>query len=75
MKGFIECDTCKAKPGHPILCDGCLENRVTIEAMQKELDQFRSFVWLGKGEAGHTVWDDFKKDWIIVGKDKERYPE
>lgn len=32
---FIECDTCKAKPGMPILCDGCLHNRSAIEAAHK----------------------------------------
>jgi len=24
---FRECDTCRAKPGTPILCEGCLNNR------------------------------------------------
>jgi hypothetical protein len=29
---FVECDTCRAKPGTPQLCRGCLINRATIEA-------------------------------------------
>ncbi len=27
---FIECDTCRAKPGSPPLCYGCLHNRDII---------------------------------------------
>jgi hypothetical protein len=27
---FHECDTCKAKPGSPYLCNGCLQNRQAI---------------------------------------------
>lgn len=28
---FMECDTCRAKPGGPPLCAGCLHNRRVIE--------------------------------------------
>ena len=34
---FIECDTCRAKPGSPTLCRGCLHNREIIEAYQEQL--------------------------------------
>jgi hypothetical protein len=27
---FLECDTCRAKPGSPTLCRGCLRNRTMI---------------------------------------------
>ena len=27
---FVECDTCRAKPGSPTLCAGCLHNRQVI---------------------------------------------
>lgn len=30
---FIECDTCRAKPGSPTLCAGCLNNRRVIEEL------------------------------------------
>lgn len=30
---FMECDTCRAKPGSPILCEGCLHNRRLIEEL------------------------------------------
>lgn len=35
MNEFIECDTCRAKPGSPPLCSGCLKNRATIYAYEK----------------------------------------
>lgn len=30
---FIECDTCRAKPGSPMLCEGCQHNRGVIERL------------------------------------------
>ena len=30
---FVECDTCRAKPGSPTLCAGCLNNRRVIESL------------------------------------------
>jgi hypothetical protein len=30
---FIECDSCRAKPGTPVLCAGCLHNRAVIERL------------------------------------------
>lgn len=34
---FIECDTCKAKPGSPQLCPGCYNNRTAIYALKAML--------------------------------------
>lgn len=31
---WVECDACKAKPGSPALCAGCLANRNTIERLK-----------------------------------------
>jgi len=31
----MECDTCRAKPGSPTLCLGCLHNRNVIEQLEK----------------------------------------
>jgi hypothetical protein len=31
---FIECDTCRAKPGSPDLCRGCLHNRYLISQLR-----------------------------------------
>lgn len=31
---FIECDTCRVKPGSPVLCSGCLANRRTISGLR-----------------------------------------
>lgn len=33
---FVECDTCRAKPGTPTLCNGCINNRLTIMQAEEE---------------------------------------
>ena len=35
--GFLECDTCRAKSGSPVLCSGCLHNRAVFEQTEKAL--------------------------------------
>ena len=35
MDDFVACDTCRAKPGSPALCLGCLHNRTVIGLLQK----------------------------------------
>jgi secreted protein with Ig-like and vWFA domain len=35
---FMECDTCRAKPGSPTLCAGCLHNRRLIGMLRANLD-------------------------------------
>lgn len=37
MNTFTECDTCRAKPGHPTLCGGCLSNRGAISLLTAQL--------------------------------------
>ena len=34
---FKECDTCRSKPGSPILCEGCLSNRLTISFLRQKI--------------------------------------
>lgn len=34
---FTECDTCRAKPGSPDLCEGCLKNRKAIADVNARL--------------------------------------
>jgi hypothetical protein len=36
---FKECDVCRAKPGSPLLCDGCLQNRETIGRLNDQLKE------------------------------------
>ena len=36
-KNFVECDSCRAKPGTPELCAGCQANRETIEKLVTKL--------------------------------------
>lgn len=31
---FLECDECRAKPGSPYLCKGCLHNRTLIAKLK-----------------------------------------
>jgi len=33
---FQECDTCRAKPGAPTLCAGCLQNRESISQLSTD---------------------------------------
>lgn len=35
---FMECDTCRAKSGSPILCFGCQHNRHLIAVMKEVYD-------------------------------------
>lgn len=32
---FIECDTCRVKPGSPELCWGCFHNRMLISKLKQ----------------------------------------
>lgn len=41
---FVECDTCKAKPGSPLLCAGCIHNRKVIADQQEKLESLRDKV-------------------------------
>lgn len=34
MTSFVECDTCRAKPGTPLLCSGCVSNQNLIEQLR-----------------------------------------
>jgi hypothetical protein len=37
---FRECKECSKKPGSPILCDECLEQRHRIELINRSLEKF-----------------------------------
>lgn len=39
---FKECDTCRAKPGTPILCEGCLHNREALYRAQERMAELLS---------------------------------
>lgn len=38
---FVECDICAAKPGMPMLCEGCLHNRAVISELTRRLEMDR----------------------------------
>ena len=44
QKEFIECDACRAKPGMPILCNGCISNRGLIEDQREYIKQITIMV-------------------------------
>ncbi len=52
---FVECDTCRAKPGSPVLCGGCLRNRFVISALKErikpnqEVKKFRERYYKSRG--------------------------
>ena len=40
---FEECETCRAKPGSPVLCHGCLNNREVIGRLRGAIARKKSF--------------------------------
>lgn len=38
---FVECETCRAKPGMPVLCDGCLRNRQLITLLKRKIKKLK----------------------------------
>lgn len=49
---FLECDTCREKPGSPQLCDGFLHNRTAIERLREMVrptlrDRLKAYFSLG----------------------------
>ena len=49
----MECDTCLAKPGMPILCNGCLHNRGIIERfsdLQQKIERMIGITFEKKGQ-------------------------
>lgn len=38
---FQECDTCRAKSGHPSLCAGCIHNRTAITELHEMITAAR----------------------------------
>lgn len=39
---FIECPTCRTKPGCPVLCDSCLQNRNAISYLKSKIKNSKS---------------------------------
>lgn len=52
--GFIECDTCRALPGTPPLCAGCLHNRLAIQTLKNMIERTAKGV--------ENVWDNLCGD-------------
>jgi hypothetical protein len=54
---FVECDSCRAKPGSPTLCNGCLNNRTAINLMNR------------RERAMIKAWEEDRKG--VVASDQE----
>ena len=58
---FVECDTCRGKSGSPVLCEGCLANRTTIENLWSSLQRTSNTV-----ESYVIVTDGLKEERRIL---------
>ena len=36
ISNFVECADCKSKPGSPVLCDSCYNNRSVIASLERD---------------------------------------
>lgn len=63
---FVECDSCKAKPGAPTLCAGCLMNRDTIRTLmaREEHLTFRTVANINSWRS--KVWHPSGKEWSLL---------
>ena len=53
---FTECETCRAKPGSPILCASCLHNRTLISRLQWELKKKIPLSSLSLIRTAELIW-------------------
>ena len=60
LSEYKECDTCSAKPGSPLLCSGCLNNRTIIQDLTTKLEQ--------ADEYKELLWADFERVKKLVPK-------
>lgn len=40
---FAECDTCRQKPGSPLLCERCLHNRALVSALKDRAQTWEDY--------------------------------
>lgn len=57
MKVFMECTSCAAKPGSPVLCPACLHNRGLIAELNVEVYEARTEGWNAAVEACVEIAD------------------
>ena len=53
---FLECETCRAKPGTPVLCASCLHNRALISRLQGELKKKIPLSSLSLIRTAELIW-------------------
>ena len=61
VTSFVECATCAAKPGTPVLCAGCLQNRARIAKLEDGLAE------LGDHRMGCPAWGRPRPDLCTCG--------
>lgn len=49
---FVECDSCRSKPGSPQLCGGCRHNRAVISSFQRLTPAPVAEAWLKYDKEG-----------------------
>jgi hypothetical protein len=54
---FMECATCRAKPGAPLLCQACLHNRRLVGELRTEIERMRPVyeIACGRWRTGHAA--------------------
>ena len=56
LNDFVECDTCRATPGTPKLCEGCLANRALIAKLKSAPKDPNDLPALPLAEAAIIAW-------------------
>ncbi len=62
---FIECDACREKPGSPILCNSCLNNRAAIGSLKRRNKTY------AKNRALEVIQAMGMEDWSILPRLEE----
>ena len=71
---FVECDTCRAKPGTPLLCSTCFHNRSAISVLTRQLAEAQQKV--ERLTNADKVWSEQSvKDMNIVIKQRDEIAE
>ena len=72
---FVECDSCRSKPGDPLLCAGCYSNRALISNIDKKVkdirgrltDDFPELAFVGGAYTIKMLDDDLKRVLSLIG--------
>lgn len=65
QRDFMECDNCRAKPGSPTLCQGCLHNRRVMNNLREEIKGLETVYGVAMQQRTFPV--PFEDHWELVG--------